>query len=100
MTAHDGEPTISLEERLAVADQQTLLEGLLAFNASIAGDPELTPSEGALRRSALGEIGSRGGAEARRKTSVIPGSLSRTAIPRFARDERGDPRATSLLALA
>ena len=42
-------PTITLEERPAPADQQILLDGLLAFNASIAGDPELTPFAAFLR---------------------------------------------------
>ena len=47
-------PTITLEERPDPADQQAVLDGLLAFNTAIVGDPKLTPfsvflrSEGAV----------------------------------------------------
>ena len=56
-TMHDPtivEPTITVEEHADPADQQTLLDGLLAFNTAIVGDPKLTPfsvflrSEGAV----------------------------------------------------
>src|SRR4051794_17590226 len=36
-------PTITVEERPDPADQQTVLDGLLAFNTAIVGDPKLTP---------------------------------------------------------
>lgn len=36
-------PTITLEQHPDPADQQAVLDGLLAFNTAIAGDPKLTP---------------------------------------------------------
>ena len=36
-------PTITLEQHPDPADQQAVLDGLLAFNTAIAGDPKPTP---------------------------------------------------------
>lgn len=91
MSPSSAAPTITLEERPDPGDQQTVLDGLLAFNRAIAGDPQLTPFSVFLRSDG----------------AVVGGLIARLAwgwlyVEKFwiAESHRGQGHGTRLLAEA